>query len=189
MTMRARWIAPLAALALLAGCATATPRSGPLRPATPSPARVAAVVNGEVITRAALDARLAGDAELSAEVAGLDAAAVQAVKRELLATMISDTLIAQEAHRQGMKPEALRASILRDVKVTDAEIAEARRLVRETKVADPQLQRRRARLLEGPEVQQRARIRELLLREKTARALQDFALALRQQARIQVLVN
>ena len=189
MTMGTRWIASLAALALLAGCATATPRSGPFRATAPSPARVAAVVNGEVITLAALDARLAGDRELAAEVAGLDAAAVQAAKRDLLATMISDTLIAQEAHRQGLKPEALRTSILRDVKVSDAEIAEARRLVRDTKVADPQLQRRRARLLDGTEAEQRARIRELLLREKTARALQDFALALRQQAQIQVLVN
>jgi hypothetical protein len=187
MTVRARWIASLAALALLAGCTTATSRSGPFRPAAPSPARVAAVVNGEVITLAALDARLAGDPALAAEVAGLDASAVQAARRELLATMISDTLIAQEAHRQGLEPAVLRTSILRDVRVTDAEIAEARRLLRETKVADPQLQRRRARLLDGTEAEQRTRIRELLLREKTARALQDFALALRQQAKIQIL--
>ena len=93
----------------------------------------------------------------------------------------------QEAHRQGLEPAVLRTSILRDVRVTDAEIAEARRLLRETKVADPQLQRRRAQLLDGTEAEQRTRIRELLLREKTARALQDFALALRQQAKIQIL--
>lgn len=178
------------AILVLSGCAAkAPPRTGPAAVAA-SRARVAAVVNGEVITVDALDARLRADRDLSAEIAGLDDVTIETARREILSEMIVDTLIAQEAHRQGISSDALRESIVRDVAVSEREIDESYRLLQRARsVDDPQTQRRVQRLLSGTKTECRARLRAFVQREKEIQALQTFALGLRQQATIQVLLE
>jgi len=150
---------------------------------------VAAEVNGQIITVEDLERRLGADRELTDEIAGLDEASVYQAKRSLLERMIADVLIEQEARRRGVAPDDLRASITRDVRVTDTEVEASYRMARDYKAPSPQLQRRVHRLLAGSEEEGRARIREFAQREKISVALRSFAIPLRQQATIVVHVK
>jgi len=144
----------------------------------------AAEVDGAVITVADVDARLAANHDLSDEVAGLDQRFVRVAERTTLDQLIAEMLLAQDARRIGVSPEHLRASVVREVTVADADVERAYRLARAYPGGNPMLERRVRRLLAGDEPAARARVRAFVQTEMEWVAIQNFVAPLRRQSRI-----
>jgi len=155
-------------------------------------AALAAKVGDDVITLPALEERFAADEERSAEVEGLDAKQVYMAKRSKLEEMIAEVLIAQEAGRRGVAPEALTESLIADIQVPDEEIDLSYRMAKQYQEKggnSPAIKRRVDRLLAGSEEDARKRIREFNLRDKKRVKLLSFAHTLKEQTAVEVLLK